>query len=43
MKHLKKFEVASERMYEPPEKHDPKHKYDRKWAKHLKSFQVFHS
>lgn len=28
MKHIKKFEVASERMFEPPKKHEPKHRYD---------------
>ena len=28
MKYIKKFEVSLPRMFEPPKKHEPKHKYD---------------
>ena len=28
MKYIKKFEISAERMFEPPKKHNPKHKYD---------------
>lgn len=33
MKYIKKFEVSDPRMFEPPKKHNPKHKYDCKNCK----------